>query len=122
VKERIALAFQGAHARDMRRQPTDAERKFWWAVCNRQLGGFKFKRQYPIGPYIADFACLEAKLIVELDGDQHVSQLKYDNARDAYLECRGFRVLRIPNCDFLKNKEGVLDMVGRALSRTTPSP
>ncbi|HEX4026829.1 MAG TPA: DUF559 domain-containing protein [Rhizomicrobium sp.] len=92
---------QRVNARDMRHVSTDAERKFWWLVRDRRFGGYKFKRQFLIGRYIVDFACLEARLVVELDGGQHADQSVYDNARDSYLEARGFRVLRFWNTEFL---------------------
>lgn len=95
----------------LRREATDAERKFWIAVRNRQLGGLKFRRQVSIGPYIADFACIEAGLIVELDGSQHADAVEYDERRTRYLEGQGFRVIRFGNLDTLTNIEGVLEMV-----------
>lgn len=98
-----------AHARTMRRVSTDAERKFWWQVRDRRFCGYKFKRQFLVGRYIVDFVCVEAKLVVELDGSQHADQLAYDELRDAYLKRRGFRVLRFWNTEFLTNKDGVLE-------------
>jgi very-short-patch-repair endonuclease len=85
------------------------------------LGGFKFKRQVLIGNYIADFVCVERKLVVELDGSQHANQREYDEKRDAFLEAKGFRVVRIWNMELLENPAGVLDMVLAALE-TAPSP
>jgi very-short-patch-repair endonuclease len=93
----------------MRRDSTEVERKFWWVVRGRRLGGHKFKRQFPIGHYIVDFVCIEAKLVVELDGGQHALQTAYDEMRDKYLKARGFRVLRVWNTEFLTNKDGVLE-------------
>jgi very-short-patch-repair endonuclease len=93
----------------MRRDSTDVERKFWWLIRDRRFGGYKFKRQFLIGRYIVDFVCLEAKLVVELDGGQHINQTVYDEARDAFLKARGFRVLRFWNTEFLTNKDGVLE-------------
>lgn len=89
-------------ARAMRHEPTDAERKFWSAVRGRHFAGHKFKRQFPVGPFIADFVCLERHLIIELDGGQHTLQLAYDADRTAYLEAKGFRVFRMTN--FSKNR------------------
>jgi len=100
---------QRVNARSMRRVSTDMERKFWWLVRDRRLGGHKFKRQFLIGRYIVDFVCLEARLVVELDGGQHADQFAYDQVRDAYLKARGFRVLRFWNTEFLTNKDGVLE-------------
>ncbi len=71
----------------------------------------KFRRQFPIEPYIADFVCLEPKLIIELDGSQHFDQAAYDNERTDFLEQRGFKVLRFWNNDVFKNTEGVLESI-----------
>ena len=100
---------QRANARNMRHISTDVERKFWWLVRDRRFGGYKFKRQFLIGRYIVDFVCLEAGLVVELDGGQHVGQTVYDDIRDSYLKARGFRVLRFWNTEFLTNRDGVLE-------------
>ncbi len=84
-----------AYARQMRRLPTECEKRFWWRVKDRRLAGHKFKRQVPIGSYIADFLCVERKLIVELDGGQHIDRKAYDRKRDAFLISHGYRVIRI---------------------------
>src|SRR5258706_1228353 len=99
----------------MRHRPTDAEKKFWWQVRAKRLGGFKFKRQFPIGPYIADFVCLERRLIIELDGNQHSEQEEYDAARTVFLEAKGYRVIRFCNYSALTNMEGVVEGVWLAL-------
>src|SRR4051812_36329020 len=75
-------------ARDMRRDATLAERRLWGLLRNRKMEGFKFRRQVPLGPYIVDFACLEAKLVVEADGGQHADNV-CDERRDAWLEANG---------------------------------
>lgn len=110
-----------SNARRMRREPTDAERRFWFAVRAHRFGGCKFKRQYPIGPYIADFVCLERRLIVELDGGQHAQHVEYDAERTAYLQARGFRVLRYWNEEFLRNQMDVLEGIWRALNSSSPA-
>ena len=97
-------------ARRLRSTPTDAEMKVWFAVRDRRLAGFKFVRQEPIGPYIADFACREAKLIVEIDGGQH-NENERDRRRDAFLSSEGYRVLRFWNNDVLTNMDGVLQTI-----------
>jgi very-short-patch-repair endonuclease len=102
-------------ARSMRIEPSDAEKKLWLALRSRQFSGFKFRRQHPVGPYITDFACLERRLIIELDGGQHAEQKAYDDARTRYLEKKGYRVLRFWNTDTLANTEGVLTMILDAL-------
>ncbi|HEX4635508.1 MAG TPA: DUF559 domain-containing protein [Rhizomicrobium sp.] len=106
---RKGSSLQRANARRMRLASNDVERKFWWLVGNRRLAGFKFKRQFLIGRYIVDFVCLEAGLIVELDGSQHANETIYDGFRDTYLRSRGFRVLRFWNTEFLTNQDGVLE-------------
>jgi very-short-patch-repair endonuclease len=121
-EDRIKAAPKRAYAKQQRRNETDAEKKFWWLVRGRKIARKKFRRQYTIGPYIADFVCLEAQLIVELDGSQHAVRKHYDRKRDAFLASQGFRVLRIWNIDLLTNTEGVMETVFRALCGGTPSP
>ncbi|MEG3089470.1 endonuclease domain-containing protein [Sphingomonas sp. PB4P5] len=103
------------HAARLRRERTEVEDRFWQAVRNRQLDGFKFRFQHSIGPFVADFACLEAMLIVELDGGQHSAEA--DARRTAYLERAGFEVLRFWNSDVIENLEGVAQVVHAALLR-----
>ena len=102
------------HAARLRRERTDAEDAFWQAVRNRQIDGFKFRFQHSLGQYVADFACLEAMLIVEIDGGQH--SVEVDAKRTADLEARGFHVLRFWNNDVLTNLEGVVTVVRAALA------
>src|SRR4051794_22401855 len=97
-------------ARSMRRKPTDAEQRLWRELRSRRLDSIKFRRQVPIGRYIADFACLEARLIVEIDGSQHADS-KYDAVRNADLNALGFRVLRLWNDDVLKDINSACDTV-----------
>jgi very-short-patch-repair endonuclease len=106
----------------MRKEPTDAERRLWWKLKARRLGGWKFKRQYPIGPYIVDFVCIEKKFVVELDGSQHEENAAYDGRRDAYLRERGFRVVRFWNAEFLLNQDGTADYILHLLEEAAPSP
>jgi very-short-patch-repair endonuclease len=103
--ERPPLAT--SRARAMRRDMTDAERKLWFLLRDRRLAGMKFRRQAPVGPYIADFVCLRCKLIVEADGGQHYENPK-DVVRDRWLTREGYVVVRYSNNDILKNPEGVL--------------
>ncbi len=84
-------------ARHLRKNMTDAERFAWMRLRGRQIAGFRFRRQAPIGPYIADFVCFEAKLILELDGGQHAEQVGEDAARTRWFESEGFRVVRFWN-------------------------
>ena len=106
-------------AQRLRREMTDAERKLWTILRARQLGGAKFRRQQSIGPFSADFVCQEARLIVEADGGQHAENVG-DVRRTAFLESKGYRVLRFWNNDILQNLEGVAESVLGALS--TPHP
>jgi BirA family biotin operon repressor/biotin-[acetyl-CoA-carboxylase] ligase len=85
---------------------TDSERKLWSGLRGEQLG-VKFRRQHPLGHYIADFACLDPRLIVELDGSQHAAQAGYDARRDRFFHEHGFAVLRFPTNAPLTNLEGV---------------
>jgi very-short-patch-repair endonuclease len=98
------------HARTLRKGMADAERKLWSGLRGEQLG-FKFRRQHPLGHYIADFACLEPKLIVELDGSQHADTEAYDLTRDAFLKSQGFAVLRFPSNAPFQNFDGVLSAI-----------
>ncbi|MBL8831188.1 MAG: endonuclease domain-containing protein [Rhodospirillales bacterium] len=105
-------------ARRMRRDPTQAERQLWYILRSRRLAGFKFRRQVPVGTYIADFLCFETRLIVEADGGQHVDAAS-DAIRTAWLATNGFRVLRFWNAEILGNPTGVGDAILAALD---PSP
>lgn len=109
-----------SRARSLRRNETKAEHVLWQLVRNRQLDGFKFTRQLPIGPYFADFACREGALIIELDGSQHVDS-KTDETRTAYLTAQGYSVLRVWNNELLTNAQGVAEAILSALARH-PSP
>ena len=111
-------------AKKLRRNMTDAERLLWQHLRNRDLGGYKFRRQRPIGPYIVDFVCLEKKLVVEVDGGQHAGQLELDAKRSGYLEDKGYRILRFWNNEVLKATESVLTVILSSLDRsvTTLSP
>ncbi len=94
----------------MRGAPTDAELRLWRLLRDRRLNSLKFRRQVPIGPYIVDFLCVGAKLIIEADGSQHAESPR-DNARDAYLESQGWKVLRFWNNEVFLNPEGVLETI-----------
>lgn len=104
-------------ARSLRRDGTEAERRLWRALRNRQLVGVKFRRQVAIGPYFADFACIAKKLVVELDGGQHADNKRLDDARTRSLAAQGYRVLRIWNNEVIENIEGVLGTIRSALEK-----
>ena len=93
----------------------------WNLLRNRQLTGYKFRRQVPVGKYIVDFLCFERKL-VELDGGQHHEQTEYDAGRTRVLESRGYRVLRFWNNQVPEEKDAVLEAILIALQEGTPSP
>lgn len=105
-------------ARQLRCQATDAERLLWKHLRARQLDGFKFRRQLVIEPYIVDFACLEAKLVVEADGGQHGEQHDRDDDRTMFLQARGWQVLRFWNHEILMETQAVLEQIHRELIRS----
>ncbi len=114
-RQQIAMQNQATpkaqvNARALRREMTDSERKLWSGLRGEQLG-FKFRRQHPLGNFIADFACLEPKLIVELDGSQHADNQAYDRAREAFFEAKGFAVMRFPSNAPFQNLDGVLSAI-----------
>jgi very-short-patch-repair endonuclease len=102
-----------AYARTFRREPTAAEKILWHHLRNRQLNGFKFSRQEPIGPYIADFVCRAKRLIIEIDGVTHDTpeELAHDAARTAYLVGQGYRVIRFRNEDIFGDLGPVLEKI-----------
>ena len=108
-----------SQARRLRGNLTDAERALWRQLRHHQLGA-RFRRQFPVPPYIVDFACVEARLIVEADGGQHNVSAR-DERRDAALSAQGWRVLRFWNNEILTNRAGVLRTIAEALG-TYPHP
>lgn len=106
-------------ARALRKDQTEAENHLWFQIRNRQLLGYKFRRQYILGPYIVDFVCFESKLIIELDGSQHLEQKDYDEERTSYLNALGFIVLRFWNNDIFNKLDGVLEIISMKL-RNSP--
>ena len=113
---------QKTRARKLRNDITDAEKKLWAQLRDRQLCGAKFRRQHPMGRFITDFCCVERDLVVELDGGQHAEQSVADLARTDFLESRGYRVLRFWNNDVLTNLTGVLERISEALKSPHPCP
>ena len=107
-------------ARTLRRNRTDAEGLLWHYLRNKQLDGYRFRRQQAIGPYIVDFACLSRKVLIELDGGQHAEQTSRDEKRDAFLRARGYRVLRFWNTEVFENCFGVLERVYEAVAGDPP--
>ncbi len=108
------------YSRRLRREMTDAERKLWQHLRGRQLDGFKFRRQHPVPPYIADFCCIERKLIVELDGSQHNEHK--DAARTRFLESQGWGVVRFWDSEALVQTEAVVEAIWNARGNRTLTP
>ena len=98
-------------AQQLRNNATDAERRLWRHLSQRQLQGFKFSRQMPVGPFICDFLCRERGLVVELDGGQHAIHAIRDSRRTAFFEQQGLTVIRFWNNDVLENTDGVLQVI-----------
>lgn len=108
-------------AKALRANMTDAERRLWYLLRAHRLRGIKFKRQVPIRRYVADFACLDRKLLIEVNGSQHAGN-EADVERTKWLEDQGFRVLRFWNNEVLKNTNGVLEAILSAVIAARPSP
>jgi len=109
------MAHPTHRARNLRQTSTDAEHVLWRHLRNRNLAGAKFRREQPIGPYVADFCSREAGVIVEVDGGQHVDQSGHDARRTSYLNQCGYTVLRYWNTDVLRNLSGVLSDIAAYL-------
>lgn len=107
------------YARQLRTNQTEAEKILWYQLRAHRFEGYGFRRQYPVDEkYIADFACLEKNLIIELDGGQHAEQIEYDNARTKFLAEKGYEVLRFWNNDVMENIEGVLTLISEHLKKS----
>ena len=100
-------------AQDLRKKMTEAEKTLWAKLRCRQFEGLRFRRQVPLGNYIVDFACFEPKIIIELDGSQHMNQVDYDEERTKYLEQLGYKVLRFWNNQILREIDTVLQVIWR---------
>jgi very-short-patch-repair endonuclease len=112
------------NAQRLRHDMTDAERKIWKHLRAHRFEGASFRRQTPIGPYIADFVCHSAKLIIEIDGSQHYEAAgrAADATRDAYLKAKGFEILRFSNADVLTNLAGTLEAILLHMKTKSPLP
>jgi very-short-patch-repair endonuclease len=102
-------------ARELRRRSSEAERVLWKHLRQRRLNGYKFRRQVVIEPYIVDFVCMDAKLIIEADGGQHADQVAYDARRTARLEDMGYRIIRFWNNEILRELHSVLEKIASEL-------
>ena len=116
-----ARIVASGRARTLRRNATVAEIRLWSRLRRKQLEGFRFRRQHPLGSYIVDFFCPEARLIVEVDGGQHGEENAHDARRTKWLEARGYRVVRFWNNEVLSNTDGVLTTILFALRAWPPS-
>ena len=103
-------------AKELRQEPTDAEARLWYVLRRKHTLGFKFRRQHPVGRYVADFACPDAKLIIEVDGGQHADRVAEDAARTRELQAHGYTVLRFWNNEVLNNFDGVQEVIRAALA------
>jgi adenine-specific DNA-methyltransferase len=109
-------------ARALRRRQTETENRVWHLLRSRALLGDKFRRQQPIGPYIADFCCLARKLIIELDGGRHAAQEVHDRRRSEFLEREGFKVIRFWDHEVFANTDSVLETILTHLESPSPQP
>ena len=108
-------------ARQMRHEPTEAEKLLWHAIRGRALGA-KFRRQHVIDDFVANFICIDANLVIEVDGPVHLGQADYDAAREEHLQGCGYRVIRFTNEDVMKRLAKVLEWIRAALSPHPPAP
>jgi len=111
-----------AHARRLRREQTPFEALLWSILRDRQLQGYKFRRQHPIPPYVADFACPAAKLVIELDGRIHDDLIERDANRDAVLEEQGWQVVRFSNAQLMRNRLEVIQTVLHLVQSSCAAP
>ncbi|WP_235964888.1 endonuclease domain-containing protein [Caenimonas soli] len=113
----------GVRARALRKGQTDAEALLWSRLRNRQVLDLKFRRQHPLGHYFADFACLEIRLVIELDGGQHneSAAADYDRVRAADMAALGFRTLRFWNNEVLNETDGVMEKIRQSAEALTPT-
>jgi very-short-patch-repair endonuclease len=122
TEARARMQATKEQARKLRRSSTPAEKVLWERLRHRQLQGLKFLRQYPIGPFVADFCCRDRRLIVELDGEVHErpQQAAHDSERDAYLKGLQYVVLRFPNQRVLENLDAVVREIATVVWKSPP--
>ena len=113
-----------SRAQQLRRNATQPEQLLWSILRARRLGGLKFRRQHPIEPYVVDFYCAEANLVVELDGESHEGRQEYDQHRESFLSNMGLTIIRVTNDQVLDNSDGVAEGILRAAGgrRRRPLP
>ena len=101
------MSRKSERARELRRDPSRAERICWELIRAHRMEGIKFRRQYPIGPYFADFACVSKRLVIEIDGDHHADKAEADARRTAFMESLGWKVVRFGAAETVQNPEGI---------------
>ncbi|MDU4150711.1 MULTISPECIES: endonuclease domain-containing protein [Phytobacter] len=111
-----------SHAKQLRRELTQEERRLWYLLRSRRFSRYKFRRQHPVGHYILDFACCEARLAIELDGGQHDEWYEYDVQRTVWLNKKGWMIMRFWNNELWQNEEAVLERIFETLQMLLPSP
>ena len=115
MTRRPARHSRAERSRELRNNKTKSESLLWSVLRSRQLGGLKFRRQHPIGPYFADFACLDRHAVVELDGEYHDDQYEMDRKRQAYMESMGWQVIRFANEEVLADVDAVAISIARQI-------
>ena len=115
-----AVSLPHHRARQLRRDQTDAEKKLWARLRSKRFAPFRFRRQFPIGNFIADFACPRSRLVVELDGGQHLDKASRDEWRTRLIEQRGFKVIRFWDSEVLMDIEDVMERIAKSLKCTGP--
>ena len=109
-------------AKVLRKNFTDTERLLWKYLRSKQIGGYKFRRQEPVGSYVVDFVCQEKRIVIEVDGGQHSTERKRDNERDKWLKGQGYKVLRFWNNEVSANIEGSIKSNTRLFESPSPYP
>ncbi|WP_421998753.1 endonuclease domain-containing protein [Reyranella sp.] len=109
-------------ARELRHEPSRAERLCWEQIRGHRMEGAKFRRQHPIGPYFADFACVSRRLVIEIDGDHHADRVESDLRRTAFMEGQGWRVVRFGARDVVESPEGIWAAIQAEISEGTSPP
>ena len=109
-----------AFAKHLRRNQTSAEALIWEELRGRKCGGYKFRRQIPIGKYVVDFLCVAQKLIVEIDGPSHVDAIDYDANRTRILESQGYHIMRLTNEDVYEDLDATIEAIWQSLENARP--
>ena len=116
------MSRKSERARELRRDPSRAERICWELIRAHRMEGIKFRRQHPIGPYFADFACASKGLVIEIDGDHHADQVEADARRTAVMESQGWKVVRFAANEVVQNPEGIWSAIHLLISEGAPPP